>query len=695
MDETSRLNELRRALTECDATAFLVEPRVIRRVIRDRHGYARLSTSIPHTESQVVSDSDLRALTHPDELGLQTFQTLPSTALLIAQPEEGELDHWPIQELLQLIWRRLFHGTIDRELLQKTRGPLNRGEVQNRIAAIGQVEFDEAHFVLKSEHRLVDSQSRIEGYCEFAAIYLELQRFAPDLLPVWFPSLDGRIHVNEVIANDLDADAIFRATQLVGAPSPDLTPRQIRDEERLTSTRQDWSLGVGSSPSDRAYLRQMKRRDRALERGNTVGAMTCAMQAAERATTEEKRTSAHQKARLDIEQLILRLRAALQFDEAEVEDWRASIWELATNSIHGFWNADKRLLFDLQKVCLDHERVIYRVDLVKWLVSRGSRPLRRSLTTIREVMMAKHLASSASRLVNVRLSGSERERLYGLLHEAAHLAEEQMRERMRPAVRQTLIGVGLQPDNLPDQVAFDKLIEDSLDCVAERGYLTMGYLRDSISRNDLKLPDLKYASELIRGDHLLRADDQLDVSMDGVYRRGEFYLRWLQITSSMFFGTPMGRFATLFLIIPFGGAKIIVVGVEHIIHLFTGKGRHQAGAPSDAADPAEPLQGDEDSGAGSDSDAAEPTAEVQEASVEIPANDASPDAFGGNSRSAEVMGATSSELVGRSQTENSSLQTSRTGATILDDNDASSVVGTSGERPDPEFASRIRLDGAD
>jgi hypothetical protein len=183
-------------------------------------------------------------------------------------------------------------------------------------------------------------------------------------------------------------------------------------------------------------------------------------------------------------------------------------------------------------------------------------------------MMAKHLASSASRLVYVRLSGLERDRLAGLLQEAAHLAEHQMRTRMRPVVQQTLQRVHLDPASVPEQVAFDKLTEDSLDCIADRGYLTMGYLRDAISKNDLKLPDLKEPYELWRGDHLLRADDRLDVALDGVYRRGDFYLRWLQITSSVFFGTRAGRFTTLFLVIPFGGALVIVEGVKHIVHIF-------------------------------------------------------------------------------------------------------------------------------
>ncbi|MCA9066189.1 MAG: hypothetical protein KDA96_24145, partial [Planctomycetaceae bacterium] len=478
-EQIHRIDELRRALLQADSTAFLVEPRVIRRILRERHGYARLSTSIPHTECQVVDSAEVRIVAHPDELGLPSFQDLPDVCLLIAQPDESELEHWPVQELLQLIWRRLFHVSIDRALMSGSAGSdqMPRAVVQERIAQIGQVEFDEAHFVLRSEYRLSDPESRIEAYREFISIYGELLKFSPDLLNVWFPSLQDRDHIESILKQDVDLNQIYGRTRLYGSPDPDLTPRITQDERQLLSTRHDWSLGLGIVPSDRRYVRQLRKRDRANERGNTVAAAVAAMRAAERATSDEKRYRAHDKAREDINRLVERLHAALGFDPPDILTWQESLWELLKNSLHGFWNSEKRLLYDLQKVCLDHERVTYKVDLIKWIFSRGKRPLRRALTNVREVMMAKHLASSASRLINVRLSGVERERLDKLLHEATHLAEHQMRERLRPAIRETLTEVGLKASSIPEEVAVERLIEDSLDCIARRGYLTMGYLR--------------------------------------------------------------------------------------------------------------------------------------------------------------------------------------------------------------------------
>ena len=565
-DAAGRIEELRRALSRSEESAFLVEPRVIRRIIRELHGFVKLSVSTPHAFSQIVSRSDVRQLAHPDELGLESFINLPEHCLLICQPDEAELEHWPLQELLQQVWRKLFHAVVDQQLSTVFSGPGERSLAQQRISQLGQAEFDEAHFVLRSEQFLIHPDSRVEAWREFAAVFLELRWFEPDLLPVWFPSLANRQHVESLLAADVDAEAVFRRTQLYGAAAPNLTPHAVRDEAQLTHTRRDWSSGAGVSPSDRAWLRALRRRDRANERGNTVAAIVHSVTAGFAAATDEKRASAEEKVRADINCLVQRLRRAIDFPPEETEDWQAALRELATNSVHGFWNTEKKLLYDLQKVCLDHERTIYRVDLVKWIVSRGQRPLRRPLDGLREVLMTRHLASAAARLAHVRLSGLDRERLTELLHRAAHLSEKQLRLRMRPVLQQTLADVKLVPANIPEQVASDKLVDDALDCIATRGYLTLGYLRDAISRNDLKLPDLSDIRDLWRGDYLLRADDRLDVSMDGVYRRGEFYLRALQTTSSIFFGNRTGRFATLFLIIPFGGAYVIVRGLE-LLHV--------------------------------------------------------------------------------------------------------------------------------
>ncbi len=237
---------------------------------------------------------------------------------------------------------------------------------------------------------------------------------------------------------------------------------------------------------------------------------------------------------------------------------------LAT-SARGFWNPAARMLYDLQKVCLDFERESYVVDLFSWLWSFGKRPLKRPLPAQREVLMSKHLRSAASRLSKLSISAGQREHLAILLREASVYAEERLRDRLRPVLRETLIEVGFVPQNVPERVSFRKIVEELLDHVVTSGYFAMGEIRDAIARNNLKLDDVADPLELVAGDRLLRADRRLRDELDGVYQRGAIYLRFLQGISSCAFGTGVGRFLTLYVAIPFGGAFVILSFLEHLV----------------------------------------------------------------------------------------------------------------------------------
>jgi hypothetical protein len=94
--------------------------------------------------------------------------------------------------------------------------------------------------------------------------------------------------------------------------------------------------------------------------------------------------------------------------------------------------------------------------------------------------------------------------------------------------------------------------------------LSIGNLRDALSHNDLKMDDLS-ARQLRDGDQLLRADRALSRSLDGVYQRGEAYLRALQKISSVFFGTPVGRVISKFIVLPALGAYAGLEGAQHIV----------------------------------------------------------------------------------------------------------------------------------
>jgi hypothetical protein len=223
------------------------------------------------------------------------------------------------------------------------------------------------------------------------------------------------------------------------------------------------------------------------------------------------------------------------------------------------------LLYDLQKVCVEHEREIYSVGVVEWLLEFGRRPLRRAQPNQRRVLMLRSLRSALRRVPHARLAAVQRDRLTHLLHEALHRTEARLREGLRAAIVSGLAAGGVRPRNAVERVAEGKLVEELLDGLAGQGFLTMGSVRDAISRNQIKLHDIEGFGAFFSGDQLLRIDRRLSRTLDGVYHRGEAYLRFFQKGSSLLFATAWGRALTRFVLLPAGGAYVILEALDHTL----------------------------------------------------------------------------------------------------------------------------------
>jgi hypothetical protein len=203
------------------------------------------------------------------------------------------------------------------------------------------------------------------------------------------------------------------------------------------------------------------------------------------------------------------------------------------------------------------------VDVADWVRSDYLRPLVRKLTLARRSVLLAHLR--AARKHFARLPHAVADPLLRLLDREAATADGELREALRPVVRQALAGT-LSAHHTPEAVARDTIAEELIDTICLRGHARLADLRDSVARHALKLDDLSGPGEFVAGDPLLRADAALGERLDGLYHRGEAYLRAIQRGSSLAFGTGVGRWLTKFVVMPFGGAVMAVEFARYIWH---------------------------------------------------------------------------------------------------------------------------------
>jgi hypothetical protein len=563
-NDTARLDvaELERRLRAADPAVLLVRPRILRRVIKLDRKLTGIGLQVPHRKSYVIDRAALLRTVEVSELGLEPGRELSETIILLGRPEPEELAARPAGQVLVEYWRLLFHARVHVALEQRlAEGKLTEARINEHIHRMGRTEFDEIRTVLRQENFLLPPRDPRTIYIEFVACYLELRFFAAALLPRYFPTIRHFGTIDQMLAEDLTAGSLFTETRLEGAPDPEIVVDLPNGETRSAKVEEP-SPSRPSFPG--LYHPLMARAERAAALGNVVRAAVWKTRAANVAPAELE-PQARAGAQAELDRLVDRLQAALGLSVAETAEWRQALAPLLAEAARRAWPAERRLLYDLQKVCEDHERQLYTVDLVRWALSLGGRPIKRPLPSQGVVLLLKHLRSAARRLQAVRLSEEERYRLNVLLWDAVHRSEERLRAHFRPIIQGALGDVDLRPQNVPQAIARHKLTEELLDRIGEHGFLNMGHLRDALSRNDLKLYDLAGPEELLTGDPLIRLNRRFAVVLDGVYHPGEIYLRGLQRLSSLAFGTRLGRFLTRYLALPFGGAFVILAGLQHIV----------------------------------------------------------------------------------------------------------------------------------
>ncbi len=594
--------------------ARIVPERLLRRLARERLTAIDEGRMILHDDLAVVPDELLQGLIDDDELDLMGESVRPAVWILMTGSTGLSRDEAEEPHRRRILWRRLFHGMVDEWLLKRrTSGQWRRSLVRSWIEALGETTLKEIRSVLREDRLIGSDTSEPQILAEFATAWLELKWFEPEAMPLVFPAL-GQIRSEAVrwIGVEVPASRLYEASRLPGAnlaspwmgaewitemwqPSqgdevsarahenhaasleppqavtgsiPLANPRQAAEERGMGMLARFVQRVRGrfskTPDSPRLRLTQARAVGRlAMRQGNFVRAARWAViekNLAEAAGATNDRTTDPIPL---IEALAKRLSDALRMEET-ADAWKTVLVRLFEADPGGFWSRDARALYDLQRVAIDAEKPVYVVDWGRYLRSFGREPARRMLPDVPYVMMLRHLRSALRRLPGLAVDEVVKRSLRRLLEDAIHRTENRFRAHVRPLAESSLEEAGFVPANLPERIAIRSTVDQIIDQVVEHGYFGLGHLRDTISRNAVKMQDLTGPAEWLRGDALLRADALLAKRMDGIYRRGELYLRLLQRASAAVFAVPFGRLVTWYGILPFFGAFMLMGGLYFI-----------------------------------------------------------------------------------------------------------------------------------
>ncbi len=507
---------------------------------------ARLRAVLP--EVRLVSERQLRKILHAlddeDELiainpelplwiereRLRRYGIVPEPlladagdqVLLLTKPDDRFSTNPPDDVLLRAYWRMMVRACVFAEARKHKPVELGPG-----------VEL-EARFVLEADHIVPHGVDAATVHAAFMAWSAELALFDPGALKWVFPTLAAS-------RPEVPWWHLYAKLRPLGAAD--------RDEKPEKPTQQAQPLAEGTQ---RGGL--LARADHAAQLGNHV-----------RAAILRTRAGASGWPPLR-EGLVPRLRRVLSWDDDTTNAWVRALGALVKPAAAGVWSRAARALYDLQRIPSDLEGELSIVDPIEWLRLFGRRPLRRTLTRARGVVLLRHLSKAQRHLERAHIDADDRARLIELIDAEKQKVEQQVRAELAPVIGQVLNQAGFRSANLPEEVARDKVVAELLDRICENGFLRFGDLRDAIARNNLKMPDLSGPWELLQGDALLRADRMLGDELDGVYHSAEIYLRWIQRGAAVSFGTGIGRWLSKYVAFPFGGAFVAVEFGKYVIH---------------------------------------------------------------------------------------------------------------------------------
>lgn len=521
--------------------------------------HRRLASSAPHDQCYALRAGQLPTLLAAEGMAY-TPRDPEGWAIVLADPATREVKHLGA-EVRRREQRLAFHAAVHVafELLVAD-GRLDEATVRARVRDLGRAEFEEVRSILQRDERLFRPDDDREVYVEFAATYLELSAFAPELVPSAFPGLTRLDRVDALLAADIDVSQLLGACGVLDAPVSERKPE--------SSLRPGAPVAAEGrvSVADRLW----QHREIALARRAAR-----AQHFAKSAVLAARLTrSSEQQLRIEAEQLlgtsVAELGSALAVDDVASGPGSLASWEHTLRLLALRAGAaprmtvspEAKLLELLDRVARLRARPAYLIWISFQRRPGGRRPLVRRGDMLRLVQVARLLSAVADRAESLRLPPASGSVVLPTLRKASEHTRAHAERTLRVKLTAALGRAGLRAQSGLEAVGRDRLIEELVDRILARGFVSLPQLRDAVSRNDLKLPDAGFG----RRDPLLVIDALLSRTLMGVYRRGDIYLRALQKASSFQFGTVVGRLLFLFVFLPLAGAFTLLEGAQHLLN---------------------------------------------------------------------------------------------------------------------------------
>ncbi|MGD8207902.1 MAG: sulfite exporter TauE/SafE family protein, partial [Thiohalocapsa sp.] len=252
------------------------------------------------------------------------------------------------------------------------------------------------------------------------------------------------------------------------------------------------------------------------------------------------------------------------FHAAEV---RALVERLAAEDRGRYGSPSARsLLAHLEQVLSESRSDYYRLRTLSWLLSLGRRRIREILPFQSLLQALGSLQAGQQRLEDLPWPLADLDRFSRALSALTDRVNGRLDAQITPRLERAMREADFVPRNHRETVAAQKMRLELLDVIKLRRHLKFTDVRDIVARNILRLPD-PTIDEFFHGDRLRRFDRTAARALPGVYRPGEIYIKGLQQLGAPLFGTNVGRAILRHLLLPLGGAFLLLKSLDLIIEV--------------------------------------------------------------------------------------------------------------------------------